>query len=75
MRRIISVSRVDVQLKALTRWVSSKQGRAIIRMAGRRAAVLISYREYEEMEELRTQAKKAALLGKLTDLRNTNQSV
>jgi PHD/YefM family antitoxin component YafN of YafNO toxin-antitoxin module len=69
MRRIISVSRVDGQLKTLTQWVSRKQGRAVIRLAGRRAAVLIPYREYEELQKLRTKVNKVQLLDKLKSLR------
>ena len=72
--RIISVSRVGDQLRELTQWVRSKRGRAIIRIAGRQAAVLISYQEYEEMQELRTQASKVELLDKLKRLRSTTQN-
>lgn len=75
IRRTISVSRVGGQLRELTQWVRSKRGRAIIRIAGRRAAVLISYQEYEEMQELCTQASKIELLDKLKRLRSTTQSV
>ncbi len=69
MRRIIAVSAVEGQLKRLAHWVSRRQGRAVIRLAGRPAAVLISYREYEEMDKLRTQAHKSELLDKLQRLR------
>ncbi len=69
MRRIIAVSAVEGQLKTLAQWVSRQQGRAVIRLAGRPAAVLLSYREYEEMEKLRTQAHKSELLDKLQRLR------
>lgn len=73
VRRIISVSRLDEQLSKLVRWVCDKRGRAIIRIAGKRAAVLISYQEYEEMQKLRTQTTEVELLEKLKTLRRTSR--
>ena len=73
MRRIITVSRLDGQLRELARWARDKRGRAIIRIAGRQAAVLISYQEYEEMQAMRTQASKVELLEKLKVLLSTTR--
>ena len=53
------------QLDVLSRWVTSRQGRAIIHIDGKPAAVLVTYHEYNALEKLRTTAMKTELLHQL----------
>lgn len=75
IRKFLSISHLSHQLQALTRQVSREQSRALIHMDGKKAAVLISYEEYQQIEKLRTQQMKTDVLQQLNALvaRRTGQ--
>ena len=68
IRKFLSISRLSHQLQILTRQVSREQSRALIHMDGKKAAVLISYDEYQQIEKLRTQQMKTDALQQLNTL-------
>lgn len=55
----------DERLGKLSRWVNTQQGRAIIHVDGRPAAVLVTYAEYRQLEKQRTTEMKQQLLTQL----------
>ena len=59
----------DRRLHALSRWVNTQRGRAIIHVAGRPAAVLVTYTEYSQLEKLSTTRMKQRLLTQLQEIR------
>jgi hypothetical protein len=64
-RRCVSVTPTDRTLQALARWVEKEQGRAIICLDGKKAAVMLTYTEYEQILKQRTEQMKGELLQKL----------
>lgn len=62
-------------LDNLSRWVMSQQGRAIIDIDGKPAAVLVTYSEYTFLEKLRTGAMKTDLLNQLDTLHERRRNV
>lgn len=75
IRKFLSVSHLSHQLQTLTRQVTKEQSRALIHVDGKKAAVLISYAEYQQIEKLRTQQMKKDALRQLNALiaRRTGQ--
>ena len=69
MCKIVSIPTADHRLKSLARWVNRQQGKAIIRIDGKKAAVLVTYAEYEEIEKLRSQNLQLKLLQQLEMVR------
>lgn len=57
--------RRDGRLHALCRWIAASQGRAILHVDGRPAAVLLDYGAYNRLEQLRTEESKGQLLAQL----------
>jgi hypothetical protein len=68
IRRIRVQPQTTPQLHALSRWVTLRQGRAILHVAGRPAAMLVTYAEYHRLEKLHTAQHKATLLACVTKL-------
>lgn len=64
-RRYLTITPTDSRIQALARWIDKEQGRAIIRLNGKKTAVVLTYAEYEAIEALRTQHMKEELLQKL----------
>lgn len=64
-RRYLTITPTDPRIQALARWIDKEQGRAIIRLNGKKTAVVLTYAEYEAIEALRTQHMKGELLQKL----------
>jgi len=54
IRRVELLPGCDERLGQLSRWVNTQQGRAIIHINGRPAAVLVTYTEYRQLEKQRT---------------------
>jgi PHD/YefM family antitoxin component YafN of YafNO toxin-antitoxin module len=66
--KVLAVSDAGAQLQRLARKISQEQRKAVIHIDGKKAAVIISYTEYEQIELLRTQQMKAEVLEQLIAL-------
>lgn len=68
IRKFLSISQVSHQLQTLARQIIKEQRRVLIHIDGKKAAVLITYAEYQQIEKLRTHQMKAAALQQLAAL-------
>lgn len=68
IRKFLSISNVSHQLQTLARQIIREQRRALIHVDGKKAAVLITYEEYEQIEKLRTRQMKVDALQQLNAL-------
>lgn len=75
LRKFLSIHQVNHQLQALARQIIKEQRRALIHLDGKKAVVLITYEEYQQIEKLRTQQMKTDVLQQLDSLvaRRTGQ--
>jgi PHD/YefM family antitoxin component YafN of YafNO toxin-antitoxin module len=66
--KFLSIPQASQQLQTLARKIIKEQRRALIHIDGKKAAVLISYDEYQQIEQLRTQQMKFDALQQLNAL-------
>jgi PHD/YefM family antitoxin component YafN of YafNO toxin-antitoxin module len=66
--RFLSIPHASQQLQTLARQIIKEQRRALILVDGKKAAVLITYEEYQQIERLRTQQMKLDALQQLNEL-------
>lgn len=67
-RKLLIVSQASHQLQILAQQIIKEQRRALIHVDGKKAAVLITYEEYQQIEKLRTQHMKLDALQQLNAL-------
>ena len=67
-RKLLIVSQPSYQLQTLARQIVREQRRVLIHVDGKKAAVLITYEEYQKIEKLRTQQMKLDALQQLNSL-------
>ena len=68
IRKLLIISQANHQLQTLARQIIKEQRRALIHVDGKKAAVLITYEEYQHIEKLRTQQMKLDALQQLNAL-------
>lgn len=66
--KFLSITQAGQQLQAIARKIIKEQRRALIHVDGQKAAVLIPYAEYQQLEKLRTQQMKTDVLQQLESL-------
>lgn len=69
MPRTISSSEAKSRFDELVKWTSENQEQVIVKVYGEPAAVIMSYKEYEEVEKLRKREQKRKALEVLDALR------
>lgn len=71
MSKTVSVSEAREQLSAFIRWAKENRDDVIIQNRGRSEAVIISYQDYELLQQARGQEQRQAALSMLQELAQT----
>lgn len=69
MPQTVSSSEAKSRFGELVKWTAENQEQVIVKLYGEPAAVIMSYREYEEVEKLRKREQKRKALAALDALR------
>lgn len=73
MPRTVSSSEAKSRFGELVKWTTENQDTVVVKLYGEPAAVIISYREYQEVEGLRKREQKRKALEALEALRQESR--